>query len=174
MLDGAILGKDSIENALQTQKIVISPLKEENIGPASYDISLSNEFRIFQFCPTPVLLDENTDYKDYTRKMVVEKGGSMSIHPKTTILGITEEHITLPSDICALLNGRSRFARMGLFIHITAFLINPGGSTRLVLEIFNSSNYVLQLQPGTKIGQLVFVKMDGNGKYAGKFLNQEL
>ena len=36
--------------------------------------------------------------------------------------------------------GRSRFARIGLFVHITAGFMNPGINNRQVLEIYNASN----------------------------------
>jgi hypothetical protein len=42
--------------------------------------------------------------------------------------------------MCGLLEGRSRFARLGLFVHITAGFMNPGIKNRQVLEIYNASN----------------------------------
>ena len=36
------------------------------------------------------------------------------------MLGITEENVKLAPHLCGLLEGRSRFARLGLFVHITA------------------------------------------------------
>ena len=39
-----------------------------------------------------------------------------------------------------MIEGRSRFARIGLFVHITAGFMNPGINNRQVLEIYNASN----------------------------------
>jgi dCTP deaminase len=43
--------------------------------------------------------------------------------------------------------GRSRFARIGLFVHITAGFMNPGIDNRQVLEIYNASNVCALLLP---------------------------
>jgi len=73
-----------------------------------------------------------------------------------------------------LLEGRSRFARLGLFVHITAGFMNPGINNRQVLEIYNASNHPLRLWPGTKICQFVFLKMIGNATYSGIFQENAL
>lgn len=69
--------------------------------------------------------------------------------------------------------GRSRFARLGLFVHITAGFMNPGIDNRQVLEIYNASNHPLELVPGTKICQFIFLRMHGEASYEGKFQSQE-
>ena len=178
-MSGAILSGELIKNEITNGNITIEPCDFSRIGPASYELTLSNEFRTYLTSwerkgldGSDIIIDENTDYKDHTKKVLVDD--FMDVPSKTSILGITEEKITLPPNICGLLNGRSRFARMGIFIHITAFFINPGGSNRLVLEIFNSSPYTLRLKPGTKIAQLIFVNMIGDGEYKGKYQNQVL
>ena len=171
-MPGAILSGDLIKKKIRDEEIKIEPYNPQNVGPASYDLTLSNEFRRYIVNKNDVIIDEDTDYKDHTERIEVEH--SIHIPSKTSILGITKEKVTLPPNVCGLLNGRSRFARMGIFIHITAFFINPGGSNRLVLEIFNSSPYTLSLKPGTKIGQLIFVNVLGNGEYMGKYQHQDL
>ncbi len=47
-------------------------------------------------------------------------GGSYLLLPGQACLGITRERIQLSTRLCGLLEGRSRFARLGLFVHITA------------------------------------------------------
>lgn len=69
--------------------------------------------------------------------------------------------------------GRSRFARLGLFVHITAGFMNPGISNRQVLEIYNASNHSLELVPGTKICQFIFIRMHGESTYKGMFQEQQ-
>jgi hypothetical protein len=60
--------------------------------------------------------------------------------PGQACLGITVETIQLAPGLCGLLEGRSRFARLGLFVHITAGFMQPGINNRQVLEIYNASN----------------------------------
>ena len=87
---------------------------------------------------------------------------------------IIEETISLPEDICGWIQGRSRFARLGLMVHITASLIQPGSKGRQVLEIFNAGNVALRLYPGTKICQVIFERCEGKASYRGGFLEQKL
>jgi dCTP deaminase len=54
---------------------------------------------------------ENLDYKEITDKFYNDEG--MVLNPHETCLGITKEKITLSSKLCGLLEGRSRFARLG-------------------------------------------------------------
>jgi dCTP deaminase len=115
---------------------------------------------------------EETDYKDFTERIVVPDGGQYMLLPGQACLAITRETVKLPPTLCGLLEGRSRFARLGLFVHITASFINPGINNRQVLEIFNSSNHALALHPGTRICQLVLMTVDGAPAYAGRFGRQ--
>ena len=43
------------------------------------------------------------------------------------------------ADLCGFLEGRSRFARLGLMIHVTSAFVQPGVSNRQVLEMSNVS-----------------------------------
>lgn len=119
-------------------------------------------------------ITEKVDYKDVTEKIILKDDKPYILSPHQTCLAITKETITLAPHICGLLEGRSRFARLGLFVHITAGFMNPGISNKQVLEIYNASNNPLALYPGTKICQFVFMKLDGKAQYKGKFENQSL
>ena len=72
------------------------------------------------------------------------------------------------------IEGRSRFARLGLSVHITASFINPGVDNQTVLEIFNASSLTLALHPGTKVCQMIFMTMKGEAEYSGIFQGQAL
>ncbi len=163
-----ILTRKSILNEIKSKNVVINPFSKKNIGPASIDLTLSNEFRIFEG-HKKVTLNENSDYKKYTKKVVKNE---ISIEPNEYILGITEEKIKLPDNICGELTGRSRFARFGLGIHVTASFISPGINNKQVLEIKNESRYTIILKKGLRICQLVLERTEGRAKYNGKFKNQ--
>lgn len=167
-----VLTREEILKEVEKGRIVIEPFSEENLGPASYDFTLSNEFRIFKKLAHPVDVHEDSDYRDITEKIEVED--SLLILPGETVLGITVEKLTLPDDICAWIQGRSRFSRLGLMVHITAAFVHPGVSNRQVLEIFNAGTVGLKLYPGTKICQIVFQRCVGRARYTGIFNQQQL
>lgn len=166
----AVLTHDEIKKALDSGLISISPeISEDQISVASVDLHLANEFRIFDNRNEVINLKEATDYKDLTQLITADE---LLVKPHETVLGITREKITLPSSICGWLEGRSRFARLGLLIHISAGFIQPGVSNRQVLEITNLSPNPLVLHAGERLCQMVFQRCEGEAVYQGKFVSQ--
>jgi len=95
------------------------------------------------------------------------------LKPGETILGITRERIRLPGDIAGWLEGRSRFARLGLMIHVTSAFVQPGVSNRQVLEMSNVSGHPLEIHAGVRLCQLVLMRTEGRAVYRGRFADQE-
>jgi len=170
----SVLSHDKILEAIEQGFITIEPYEKNAIGCASVDLTLSNEFRYFKPGLTVVPVTEETNYQDITEKITLKDGESYLLLPGQACLGITRESVKLSPRICGLLEGRSRFARLGLFVHITAGFMNPGIHNRQVLEIYNASNHPLQLIPGTKICQFIFLRLDGEGTYQGRFQTNDL
>ena len=85
---------------------------------------------------------------------------------------MTRERIKLPGDICGWLHGRSRFARLGLIVHMTAPLIQPGVNNRQALEMNNAGPMPLALRPGTALCQIVFETCVGSARYSGRYHDQ--
>lgn len=169
-----ILTKDSILKAIESGDIKITPYKPENVGCASIDLTLSNEFRYYKPGLSVLPVRETTNFKDISEKVVIGPGDHYLLLPGQACLGITVEQISLSPSLCGLLEGRSRFARLGLFVHITAGFMNPGINNRQVLEIYNASNHPLALFPGVKVCQFIFMRAEGSAKYQGIFNTQEL
>ena len=165
-----LLSKDAIIKELEKGTIVVTPsLDPSQIREASIDLRLGNHFRVFKKAKKFIPVVETTDYKEHTKEVVADK---FIIYPQETILGVTVEKITLPGDICAWIEGRSRFARLGLLIHISAGLIQPGIDNHQVLEITNLGPNALELHAGEKVCQLVFQRMEGSAIYTGRFAKQ--
>lgn len=165
-----ILTRDEILKEMKKGRIKIDPLSKDQIGPASIDLSLGDEFRVFKKWKTAPI-SEDVDYKKFTKLVKVDKYKILG--PGEFVLGMTKEKIQLPENICGWLTGRTRFARLGLSIHITASFIQPGISNRQVLEIKNVGSIPLILYPGARICQIILITTLGKGKYQGKFAKQE-
>jgi len=169
----AILIGDELKNALKSGLIKVEPLEDGQIGPGSVDLTLGNDFRIFKQQGEAYHIKDNSDFHDITDLVNIKNGDYMVIKPGEMILGITKEKITLPENISGRLEGRSRFARFGLAVHVTASFMQPGISNQQVLEIVNLGHAPLALYPGTKICQFVFERCEGTAKYVGKFSEQD-
>jgi dCTP deaminase len=166
-----VLTKDKILKVLKSKELKITPLKKDQIGAGSIDLSLSNEFRKFLPGKEVIDIDENVDYKKYTVKFRANK---VVIQPNEMLLGITKEMVKLPENMVGWLQGRTRFARMGLNVHITASYIQPGSENRQVLEMINLGPKPLRLKAGARIVQLILQHTEGKAKFKGRYNKQVL
>lgn len=168
----AILGKTEILAAIGDGRITIDPYDPACVGPASVDLHLSRAFRLFVRLPMTVPVTGDIDFKTVTKGIWIPEGERLVMRPGETVLGITEERIKLPPTMCGWLEGRSRFARVGLLIHISASFMQPGLDNHQVLEMSNFGHLDLAIEPGTPICQFVFQHMRGEGRYEGRFQGQ--
>ncbi|MCK5683754.1 dCTP deaminase [bacterium] len=168
----SILGKQAILQAIEQGIICITPFSPELVGPASVDLTLASTFRVFRKVHQVIQVRENTDYRMVTDKLEVADGEHILIMPGETVLGITLERITLGPGLCGWLEGRSRFARLGLMVHISAPFMGPGIDSQQVLEMSNFGPAPLEVYPGTAICQFVFQKLVGTERYDGSYVGQ--
>jgi dCTP deaminase len=168
----AILIGEKLKNALKTEEIKIEPFEEAQIGPGSVDLTLGSDFRKFKPQTEIYYIKANSNFQDITELVHITESDFIVIKPGEMILGITKEKITLADNISGRLEGRSRFARFGLAVHVTAGFMQPGISNHQVLEIVNLGHAPLALYPDTRICQMVFERCDGHARYTGKFSNQ--
>ncbi|GIW48101.1 MAG: dCTP deaminase [Deltaproteobacteria bacterium] len=167
----SILTREEILKEIERGNIKIDPFSENHLGPASLDLHLSNEFRVFKKMRRVIEIKDETSYEDVTEKITVDN--HLVLMPGEMVLGITVEKITLSPGICGWLEGRSRFARLGLLVHISTSFIQPGISNKQCLEIINFSPMPLALFPGTSICQFIFQRTVGEARYSGRFKDQD-
>jgi len=163
----AILANTEILKEIEAGNIVISPFTPDMVGPASVDLRLSNVFRVYKTVRRNMPINDLSDFKVATER--VEVKDFFLLIPGETVLGITMERIKLSESICGWLEGRSRFARFGLLVHISASFMQPGIDNHQVLELSNFGPQPLELYPGTRICQFIFERAEGKGKYKGTF-----
>ena len=167
----AVLTRDVILREIESGRVVIDPFAVEQVGVASIDLTLGKEIRVIVAGEEPIQIVDGTDFRDHTR--IESLADSFVLEPGVTIHGITAERVTLPSDVCGFLEGRSRYARLGLMVHVTSALVQPGVSNRQVLEMSNVSSRALQIHAGVRVCQLVLMRTEGAATYNGRFADQE-
>ena len=168
-----ILAREMLLKEIETGGIAIEPYDPSLVGPASIDLRLGRTFRTFRAARRVVRVDNTSDYRDYSEKVVLGEGETMMLMPQQTVLGLTIERVRLASDLCGWLEGRSRFARIGLLVHISAGFMQPGLQNHQVLELTNFGPNPLELVPGTPICQFIFQRTEGRATYSGTFANQD-
>jgi dCTP deaminase len=166
-----ILTRDVILQEIAAGRILIEPFEPAQVGPASIDLHLGDEIRVMDGGPDIVDVTEDADYRAITR--VQRLAGPYVLKPGETIHAITRERITLPGNVAGWLEGRSRFARLGLMIHVTSGFVAPGVASRQVLEMANVAGRPLAIHAGVAVCQIVLQRCDGSAIYAGRFARQE-
>jgi dCTP deaminase len=172
-----ILTRDKILDAVRGGEIAIDPFDEKALDAASYDLTLYHQIRVFieglnEIDLTDMAQDAHA-LMNITRIVNVPAETYYLLKPGELVLGMTVEKLTLAPNIAGSLEGRSRFARMGLMVHITASFLQPGiRNTRQVFEIFNASRNAIRLRSGVRIAQVVFERCEGRAIYQGVFANQ--
>ncbi len=173
-----VLSDRTIKEELAAGRLVIEPLDEANIQPASIDLQLDRVFRIFRVTRRP-FVDVRQPMDDLTELVTIEDDEPFIIQQGTFVLGSTLESVTLPDDIVARVDGRSSLGRLGLLVHATAGYVDPGWTGKLTLELSNQSQMPIALYYGMKISQISFLRMStpvdrpyGSESLASKYQGQ--
>lgn len=153
---------------LKKGELLIEPLQDGQIQPASVDIRLGDTFAVVEDSADGMItMQDEIKYKTI-------KADKYLLLPGQFVLATTMEYISLPDDLTAFVEGRSSLGRMGLFIQ-NAGWVDPGFKGEITLELFNANRCAIELQAGRRVGQLVLAKMDcpANEPYNGKYQGQK-
>lgn len=143
-----------INKAVKDGYITLTPFSPARLGPASYDILLGNKFSMNDEHSTHYVDPAKKVYAK-TREIVVKDGEEFILHPGMSVLGASKEYFGSDHFLIQV-GGKSSLARVGLMIHNTAGIINPGHFLNIVFEITNQSNVPIILRPGMEIAQITF------------------
>ena len=163
-----ILSDKTLSKLIAEDKLVVKPIDDSQIQPASVDLKLGNHFlKINENLMEVMTLKDETKYVNLEREEIV-------IPPHSFLLATTREYIKLPEKITAFVEGRSSIGRMGLFIQ-NAGWVDPGFEGKITLELYNANRLPIKLISGRRICQLVFAEMDQKAEvpYNGKYQHQK-
>lgn len=167
-----ILSRTEILRLIDEGKLNINPFSKRQVGPGSVDLTLGNVFRVFEKIRGIIHVKGDPHVERFTKLVTVKDGDYLLLMPGELVHGITRELIALPDDVAGWIEGRSSYARMGLMIHMSAGLVQPGTRNRQVLEVSNMSPAPIALYPGARICQLVLESVQGRARYGGRFRRQ--
>lgn len=155
-----ILTGPQIGSAVENGEIIIRPFRKHQLGPNSYDFRLGNRCRVYK----SKTLDSAKE--NITESFTISEKG-MVLHPKRLYLVNTEE--TMGSNhYVPIIRGRSSVGRLGIFIDITADLIDLGSINQWTLQLH--AVHPVRVFPRMLIGQVTFWKTFGRKvRYAGKY-----
>ena len=155
-----ILSGNEIIKEVANGKITISPFVKDNVTTNSYDVCLSDKLIRYT--------DEVLDPKKKPNYEIIEiPSEGFLINKNEFYLGSTIEEIGSEHYV-PMLHAKSGTARSGLFVHITADLIDIGSSGNLTLQLYSTLPVIVY--PKMKIAQVSFWVPKGeivlyHGKY---------
>lgn len=152
-----LLSDGDLAEAVAAGRLKVSPFHPGSVQPASIDIRLSRQFRVFTGHQYDAI-DPDRQQPGLTRPVIIPGDGVFILHPGEFALGCTLETVTLPADLAARLEGKSSLGRLGLQTHSTAGWIDPGFSGQVTLELKNVAPLPIRLRPGMRIGQLCIIQ----------------
>lgn len=168
-----ILNHDDIINAFTKGEIAISPFKEINVGPNSYDVSLNPNLKRYN-CS---ILDMKKENK--VTDLVIHEEGYL-LQPGILYLGRTNECAT-SNKYVPMFEGRSSVGRLGISTHITAGFGDVGFGYvdgKCMYPSWTLEISVVQpiiVYPNVRIGQVYFLKTltEPTVMYKGKYSLQQ-
>ena len=168
-----------IRQYLEQGKIRIDPAPDLDVqlGTISIDLRLGDSFSVFD-SNAHSYIDPLLNPEEYLKQVTVAPGGAFILQSGAFAIASTIEWLELADDVVAELHGRSSIARLGIIVHGTSSLFDPGWSGRVVLELHNVGPMPIKLYPGMRICALTFeqasspvdvpYRLKKDGKYAGQ------
>lgn len=157
-----VLSDGDIKKALLQGRIIITPKPDlkTQLGSCSIDLRLGNTFRVFDHSRNAYIDPSKKDYSnEITKEVKVKKNDSFMMQPGDFVLAVTLEKVKIPADIMGRLEGRSSLGRLGIVVHSTASIFDPGWDGKPVLELGNLGRMAVKLTPGMRICAMTFEEL---------------
>lgn len=175
-----ILSDGDIKKAISRKRITISPNPDFSValGSCSLDLRLGNAFRVFDHSKIPFIDTKHPPVGETMTEVAVKNDEQFILQPGDFVLAVTLERLKLADDLLARLEGRSSLGRLGIVVHSTASIFDPGWDGNLVLELGNLGRIPIVLYPGMRICALTFEELSSpadvpyNKKKGAKYVGQ--
>jgi len=132
-------------------RIRIEPFHPEQVSPNSYDFRLGDAVEMYQ--------SEALDFRQENPKVKIPiPDDGLLLKIDKIYLAATEELIG-SDHFAAIIHARSSVARLGLFVHVTADLIDIGSYDRWILQLH--AVQPVRIFRGMRIGQVTFWSAKG-------------
>lgn len=149
-----IYSDKDLKKLIKQKKLCFDPtLVADQIGPASIDLKLADEFKVFRIDKFSLLDTKKPIPPHFMETINLKKDEPFIVHPGSFIIASTAEYIKVSDGIVVAVEGKSSLARMGILVH-TAGFVDPGFEGTITLEISNQSNVAVALYPGMYICQI--------------------
>ncbi len=138
-------------------KIIPPPDLTVQLGACKIDLRLGNDFCIFEHSKYPYIdLRDCVQIEAVMKKVHVPDNESFIMQPGEFVLATTIERLEIPDDLVGHVDGRSSLGRLGIIIHGTSSIFDPGWRGNATLELSNIGRMPVALYPGMRICSFTF------------------
>jgi len=162
-----VLSDRDLKKALKSGLIKITPFPDlkTQLGSCSIDLRLGNTFRVFEHSRYPYVDPMRKDYSsEITREITIKEGEHFIMQPGDFVLAVTFERVKIASNLMGRLEGRSSLGRIGIVVHSTASVFDPGWDGKCVLELGNLGKMAVKLTPGMRICAMSFEELSSSAE----------
>lgn len=176
-----ILSDRDIRAELAAGRIQIDPAPDltTQLGSVSVDFTLGRSFMVFEHSRFSFIDPRQPQsIGEAMRTIEVGEDEPFIMQPGDFALASTVESLTLPDNLLGRLEGRSSIARLGITVHSTAAVFEPGWIGTATMELSNLGRMAVALYPGMRICSFSFEQVSSsvdvpyslkrNAKYAGQ------
>ena len=154
-----ILSDRDIRRALTEGRIKIDPMPdlETQLGSVSVDFRLGSTFMVFEHSRHSFIDPRQPQsIGEAMRTIEVGEDDRFIMQPGDFALASTIETLELPDDLLGRLEGRSSIARLGITVHSTAAVFEPGWIGTATMELSNLGRMAVALYPGMRVCSFSF------------------
>jgi dCTP deaminase len=162
-----ILSDRDILKAIKKGRISIKPAPDfkTQLGSCSVDLRLGGTFRVFEHSKHKYIDPTKKDFSnEITKQIKVKEGDEFIMQPGDFVLAMTLEKVKLADDLMGRLEGRSSLGRLGIVVHSTASIFDPGWDGNPVLELGNLGRMAVALKVGMRICAMTFEELSSPAK----------
>lgn len=176
-----VLSDRDIVAALDSGRIKISPAPDlsRQLGSVSVDFRLGTTFMVFEHSRHSFIDPRHPQsIGEAMRTIEVSEDEPFIMQPGDFALANTIESLELPNDLLGRMEGRSSIARLGITVHSTAAVFEPGWIGTATMELSNLGRMAVALYPGMRICAFSFQQLSSavmtpyrdkaGNKYAGQ------
>lgn len=176
-----ILSDRDIRRAITEGRIRIDPMPnlETALGSVSVDFRLGTTFMVFEHSRHSFIDPRQPQsIGDAMRTIECAPDEPFIMQPGDFALASTVESLELADDLLGRLEGRSSIARLGITVHSTAAVFEPGWVGTATMELSNLGRMAVALYPGMRICAFSFEQVSSpvsvpyrqkaGNKYAGQ------
>lgn len=157
-----ILTGNKIKEEVKEKKIIISPFDSKRVTTNSYDLCLASKLIRYTSSILDPKIEQPFEEIEIPKKGLKMNAGEFRLASSTEVVG--------SNHYVPIIHAKSSLARMGLFVHCTADLVDIGSIGNLTFQLFATLPIILY--PEMIIGQVSFWLPVGEiTLYKGKYQN---